>query len=441
MYTTRTVRRAGVAVALVTAAAAVLTGCSAGSGASSAAGDGTGNIVVWGHQGQDSEVSAIQKTVKDFNASQKKVKVTLKLISGDTYTSTVTNTPADKLPDVLEMDGPTLASYAYNGKLAPLSDYVSKSTVSNATSGSIAEGTYVDKLYGLAQYSSAMGLYGNKKMLEAAGVSIPTSTSDAWTPEQFSAALKALAAKNSSGKSLDLTESALNGEWGTYGFSPMVQSAGGNLVQGDKASGVLDSSDSVKALEDIASWKPYVDSNTDGNAFPEGRVALSLSGHWNYPTYSKAVGSDLVALPLPNFGDGEKVGSGSWTWGIGAKTEHGKAAGAFLDYMLNDENVKAITEANGAPAATKSVFDAQSLYQSGGALALWGQQLEKSCPATDVSKDCIAVYRPVTPAYPVITAKFSSALAAVWGGADAKEQLTDAAKSIDQAYSDNNDYK
>ena len=68
----------------------------------------------------------------------------------------------------------------------------------------------------------------------------------------------------------------------------MVQSAGGNLVQGDKATGVLNSAASVKALEDIASWKPYVDANTDGNAFQNGRVALSLSGHWNYPAYSKA---------------------------------------------------------------------------------------------------------------------------------------------------------
>jgi len=441
MNTKLTARRAGVAVAMLAVAAAALTGCSAGSGSGSAAGDGTGDIVVWGHQGQDSEVNAIQDTVKSFNASQKKVHVTLKLISGDTYTSTVTNTPTNKLPDVLEMDGPTLASYAYNGKLAPLTGSVSKSTVSNATDGSIAEGTYDGKLYGLAQYSSAMGLYGNKKMLEAAGVSIPSSPSEAWTPDQFSDALKKLAAANASGKSLDLSESALNGEWGTYGFSPMLQSAGGNLVKGDKASGVLDSSDSVKALEDIASWKPYVDSNTDGNAFPNGRVALSLSGHWNYPTYSKAVGSDLVALPLPNFGDGEKVGAGSWTWGIGSATKHGKAAGAFLDYLLNDANVKAITDANGAPAATKSAFTAQSVYQSGGALALWGKQLEASCPATAITKDCIAVYRPVTPGYPVITSKFSSALSAVWGGADAKEQLTTAAKSIDQAYSDNNDYK
>ena len=441
MHTTSLVRRTGTVIALAAVAAAALTGCSSGSASSSAAGSGTGSIVVWGHQGQDSEVAAIQNAVKGFNASQKKVKATLKLISGDTYTSTVTNTPTNKLPDVLEIDGPTLASYVYNGKLTPLSDYVSKSTVSNATSGSIAEGTDNGKLYGLAQYSSAMGLYGNKKLLKAAGVPLPTSPSTAWTPEQFSAALKKLAAANSSGKALDLTEASLNAEWGTYGFSPMVQSAGGNLVQGDKATGVLNSAASVKALEDIASWKPYVDANTDGNAFQNGRVALSLSGHWNYPAYSKAVGSNLVALPLPNFGNGEKVGAGSWTWGMSSATKNGKAAGAFMDYLLNDTSVKAITDANGAPAATKSVFDKQADYQPGGALALWGQQLEQSCPATAITDSCIAVYRPVSPGYPVITSKFASALSAVWGGADAKEQLTAAAQSIDQAFSDSNDYK
>ena len=436
----RYARRIGIVAGAAVLAAASLTAC-ASSTSTSSAGSGSGSITIWAHQGQDSEDAALQAAVKGFNSSQSKVKATLKLIPSATYTTTVQNTPTDKLPDVLEMDGPTLASYVYNQKLAPLKNYVSAKTIANATSGSIAEGTDNGKLYGLAMYSSAMGIYGNKKLLDAAGVTYPTSIADAWTPSEFLAALKTLAAANPSGKSLDLTESSLNGEWGTYGFSPLIQSAGGNLIKGDKASGVLDSDASIQAMTQIATWKPYVDANSDGNAFQAGRVALSLSGHWNYPAYSKAIGSDLVDLPLPNMGDGEKVGAGSWTWGMGADTKNGKAAGAFIDYLLNDTNVKAMTDADGAPAATKSAFAAQKLYQSGGALALWGQQLAQSCPASAITSDCIAVYRPVTAGYPTITAKFAAALSAVWGGADAKTQLTQAAQAIDQAFSDNNDYK
>ncbi|WP_138944957.1 extracellular solute-binding protein [Plantibacter sp. M259] len=440
MITTRTLRRGALLAAATIAVVGSLTACSAG-GAGSAAGDGTGDIEVWAHQGQDSENAAIQAAVDDFNASQDKVTVKLRLISGDTYTTTVTSTPKDQLPDVLEIDGPTLASFVYNDKITPISDYVAKATIDNATPGSIAEGTSGDELYGLAMYDSAMGLYGNKKLLDAAGVVYPTSFDAAWTPEQFTTALEALSAANPSGKALDLNESSLSGEWGAYGFAPLVQSAGGNLIADGKAAGALDSAASIDALTAVASWKPFTDPNSDGNAFVDGRVAIAWGGHWNYPTFSEALGQDLVAMPLPNMGEGAKAGAGSWTWGIGSGTQNGKAAGAFLDALLNDTNVTAMTDANGAPAATTSAFEADALYQTGGPLALWGEQLANACAADAITADCIAVYRPVTAGYPAITAKFGGALAAIWKGADPKESLTEAATAIDQNFADNDGFK
>ncbi len=425
-----------------TAASALLALAGCGGGTSQAeAGNGKGSIAIWAHQGQDSENRAVQAAVADFNKSQSAVKASLRLIPEDTYTNTVTNTPTDKLPDVIEMDGPTVASMVYNGKISPIDGFVSKKTIDNATSGSVTEGTYQGKLYALAMYDSALGLFGNKKLLDAAGVHYPTSPQGAWTPQQFDAAVKTLAKHNPSGKSLDISEANLAGEWGTYAFSPLVWSAGGNLIKDGKAAGVLDSSASISAVKALQSWKPYVDANSDNNAFTSGRVALSWGGHWLYPAYSKAIGKDLLDLPLPNMGNGTKTGAGSWTWGIGSGTKNGKAAGAFVDFLLNDKNVKAMTDANGAPPATKSVFTADPLYHSGGALALFGEQLQKTCAASSITPDCIAVYRPVTPGYPTVTSAFSSALSASYGGANAKQQLTQAAKKIDQAYADNGNFQ
>jgi multiple sugar transport system substrate-binding protein len=194
MKLTRVVTAAAVAV-MATSLVACSSGSSgSGSGSSAQAGSGSGTIAIWAHQGQDSENAAVQAAVDGFNASQTNVKATLRLLSGDTYTSTVTNTPADKLPDVLEMDGPTMASYVYNNKLSPLTGLVSQATIDNATPGSVAEGTSGDKLYGLAIYDSAMGLWGNKKMLDDAGIKYPTSFDTAWTADEFAAALKKLAA-------------------------------------------------------------------------------------------------------------------------------------------------------------------------------------------------------------------------------------------------------
>lgn len=436
----RASRRGGLAALAALTAVTVITGCSSG-GTPSAAGDGTGTIQIWAHQGSAAEVTATKAAVDGFNSSQSKVKASLRLIPGDTYTQTIANTPASNLPDIMDIDGPTLASFVYNQKLSPLTDYVSKATIDNATAGSIAEGTYEDKLYGLAQFDSAIGLFGNKKLLDAAGVTIPTSIDQAWTAEQFAAVLKKVAAVSPSGKAIDLRESGLSGEWGTFAFSPLVYSAGAEILKDGKAAGALDSAESVKALTTFASWKPYVGSSADGKAFSSGQVGMQWGGHWLYPDSSKALGNDLVALPLPNLGKGAKAGAGSWTWGIGASTKNGKAAGAFLDYLLNDANVNAMVTANGAPPATKSTFQKASLYKPGGALALWGDQLAHACAADKVSSHCVAIYRPVTPGYPTVTQKFGSALAAIYGGADPKTELTKAAQAIDSNFADSNNYK
>jgi len=438
----RAARRGGLVALAAITALTVVTGCtSSASSNQSHTGDGTGTIEIWSHQGQTAEVTALTAAVDSFNASQSKVKANLRILPSDTYTQTIQSTPTNKLPDVMDIDSPTLASFVFNEKLLPLAGVISQATVSNATGGSIAEGTYQDKLYGLAQFDSGLGLLGNKKILNAASVTIPTSIDQAWTADQFADVLKKVAGVSPSGKAIDIREANLSGEWGIYAFSPIIYAAGGSILKNGKASGALDSSDSVKAFKEFASWKPFVASSPGGTAFANGQVGLFWAGHGQYAAASKVLGSDVVALPLPNLGKGTKADAGSWTWSVGAGTKNSKAAGTFLDYLLNDTNVSAMVAANGAPPATKSAFATDPLYQSGGALALWGKQLANACSSDKVTSDCIAVYRPLTPGYPTVTAKFASALAAVYGGADPQTELTNAAKAIDANFADNDNYK
>ncbi|MEV2214800.1 sugar ABC transporter substrate-binding protein [Streptomyces sp. NPDC050997] len=435
-------RTARTGLALVPLVALAACGSGGGTDASAEAGSGKGTISVWAHQGQKSEAAALQNAVKSFNSSQDKVKVDLKLIPEADYTKTITATDAAKLPDVMEFDGPTMANFVYNKKLAPIDTYVSAKTMDNATDASKAQGEVDGKHYGLGMFDSGLGIYGNKKLLDAAGVKYPTSLADDWTAAQFTAALKALKAKDSDGKTLDLQESGgYANEWGTYGFAPIVWSAGGSLLKDGKAEGALDTPAVVSALKTFQSWKTYVDPNTDGNAFAKGRVPLSWVGHWMYPAYSEALGDDLVVLPLPDFGNGPKTGQGSWAWGIGADTKNAKAAGTFLDTLLDDANITAMTTANGAVPATRTALAKSSLYKQGGPLQLFADQLAKPCGDSDITKSCVAVTRPVTAGYPVITSKFSEAVNSIYGGADPKSALEKAARAIDQDFSDNAGYK
>lgn len=437
-------RRTGLtALALLPLAALAACGGGGAAGDTSAEeGSGKGTISVWAHQGQASETAALQNAVKTFNSSQSDVKAELKLIPENDYTKTITATDPAELPDVLEFDGPTMANFVYNGKLAPIDDHVSAKTLGNVTDAVKAQGEIDGKHYGLGMFDAGLGMYANKKLLDAAGVKYPTRVDDAWTAEEFGKALEALKAEDSDGKVLDISEQyGLATEWGTFGFSPILWSSGGALLKDGKAEGALDSPKAVAAMKTFQSWKTYVDPNTDGNAFAKGKVALSWVGHWMYPAYSEALGDDLVVLPLPDFGNGPKTGQGSWAWGIGAGSKNGKAAGTFLDYLLNDTNVGAMTKANGAVPATRTALAKSELYKEGGPLQLFADQLARPCGDSDIDASCVAVTRPVTAGYPTVTAKFNTALNSVYGGADPEEALRKAARAIDRDFTDNAGYE
>lgn len=426
---------------LLGAGALALSACGGSDSSGPEAGSGTGTIDVWAHEGQEGEVDALKAAVDTFNSSQSDVTVDLRLIPEADYTQTVQATAVDELPDVLEYDGPLLASLVYDGKLGPISDFVSSETVDNQTDAVVAQNTYSgdDALYGVSMFDSGLGIYGNKAMLDAAGVEYPTTAEDAWTADDFTAALEALAAEDDDGKVLDIKEQ-YGGEWPAYGFLPIVASAGEQVIV-DNSADSLASEPVVSAVETFASWRDYVDPNSDDTAFVDGKVALSWVGHWMYGDYSEALGDDLVVMPLPDFGNGSKSGQGSWAWGISSSSDNASAAGSFMDTLMADEAVGAMTEANSAPPGTLSALESSELYKEGGPLQLFADQLAATCGTDAPTPDCVTVPRPVTPAYPTISADFSSVFFAAYQGGDAQEQMDKAVSSINLAYKDNDNYE
>ena len=120
----------------------------------------------------------------------------------------------------------------------------------------VRQGRYLDRLYGVGTFDSGLGLYARRSALEAAGVRIPTGPEDAWTGEEFVRVLESLAARDPDGMVLDLKLN-YSGEWFTYAFSPLLQSAGGDLIDRSdyqSAGGVLNGPQSVAAMQALQSW-------------------------------------------------------------------------------------------------------------------------------------------------------------------------------------------
>jgi multiple sugar transport system substrate-binding protein len=424
-------------IASLVLAVCVLTGCGQRSDSGGKTGDGRSFVTVWAHHGKPEEWKTIQSQVERFNTSQTNVTARLVEIAEANYDTQVQSAAASgQLPDVLDFDGPMLANYAWKGYLKPL-EGLSPEIRSDLLPSIVQQGTYAGKLYAVGTFDSGLGLFGNRRLLEQVNARIPSSITNAWTIDEFNSLLARLAEQEKrsggDGQVLDLKRD-YRGEWWTYGFYAILTSAGADLIDRtnyQSADGVLNSPEAVEALSQVRLWfqADYVDPNTDGRAFVDGRTAISWVGHWEYPRYRQALGDQLVLLPLPNFGQGSRTGMGSWAWGMTRECHNPEAALRFIEFLMRPEEIEAIVASNGAVPARRSVIERSELYRAGGPLHLYVEQLNQA-----------AVPRPVTPAYPVITSAFQEVMADVIEGGDVKRALDGAVKTIDQDIHDNDGY-
>lgn len=420
-------------------AVALLAGC----GGPAASQEAT--VDIWVHSGSDTERATITAQVHDFNvAARGRVTARLRVVAEGDYSDVLqAAAAAGTLPDVVEIDGPMLASLHYQGVLADLATLIPAPTIRALLPSLVAQGTVEGVFVGAGSFDSGLGIFGNRHLLDAAGVDYPRGVEDGWTAAQFTQALGSLSAQDPDRLVLDLKRNYGTGEWLTYGFAPLLWSAGGDLVDRatGAASGVLDGPDSVRAMVQLGAWAGFVDPNADDQAFASGRVALSWVGHWAYPDYAAALASDLVVLPLPDLGLGGKTGLGSWTWSVTTSAVDPDAAGEFVAYLLSATQVARISAANGAVPGRTDVLASSVLYGRGGALERFGRQLDKTCGPGRLTTACVAVERPVTPGYPTITANAARAIDAVLNGSDAQAVLTEAALAIDADLDANGGYQ
>ncbi|GAA5528451.1 sugar ABC transporter substrate-binding protein [Herpetosiphon gulosus] len=401
-------------------------------GASSAA---SGTVTLWFHSGQGAERDALNATLQAFAAKNSAIKVEAIELPEGAYNDQVNAAAlAGELPCLLDFDGPFVYNYAWSGYLQPLDSLIAADVKADFLPSIIQQGTYNGKLYSLGQFDSGLGFYGNKELLEKAGVRIPT-LAQPWTRAELDEALSKLKA-NGLEYPLDLKMDYGRGEWFSYGFSPFLQSFGGDLIDRSnyqKASGTLNSATSVEAMKWFQGLftNGYVNPKPAGSTdFAEGKAALSWVGHWAYPDYAKALGDKLLVLPAADLGKGAKTGMGSWNWGITSKCANPAAAAEVLSFIVSPEEVLRMSDANGAVPARTSAIAKSKLFGDGAPLNLYVQQLTNG----------VAVPRPITPAYPVITAAFAEAVDNIVAGADVQAELDKAAKKIDADIEDNQGY-
>lgn len=393
-------------------------------------------LTVWVIDG-DSEKPYFTQLEDSYNASQDANTVNIVPIPG--YNQALqAATLSNDLPDVMLVDGPNMASLVWAGTLQSLDGLLDPEIKKDLLPGILAQGTYGPdgELYQIGPYDSSVLLWGNKQLLDEAGITIPKSVDEAWTVDEFADVLAKLKALPDVEWPLDMKLN-YTGEWLTYGFAPFVESDGGDIIDRETwvADGTLNSDGSVAVMQRLSDWvnEGYVvpASAGDNKFYGEKTAALAWVGNWMWPAHEQGLGDDLVLIPPPSFGPKGPVSpNGGWGWAVPSSSTKLKAVSSFLNFAMSPEQVALYSDTTGYIPSRMSAVPLSKLYASGGKGALF----------VDIA-NCCTVVRPVHPAYPVISTAFGTAVSDIMTGkADVRRELDNAAEAVDEDIEDNDSY-
>ncbi|MET3803129.1 multiple sugar transport system substrate-binding protein [Nakamurella sp. UYEF19] len=420
-----------VATSLAVALAVTMTSCAKGSSSQSDSGGST--LTLWTHNaGNAAELASINAIVTDYNSSQKNYQVKVQAFPQDSYNQSVTAAAAaKKLPCILDVDAPNVPNWAWAKYLAPLTgldDTLSKFLPSTV-------GKWNSATYSFGYYDVSLTMVSRKSVLEANGIRIPTIDKP-WTAAEFSAGLDKIKAGGKFKYALDLGTSA-TGEWWPYAYSPLLQSFGGDLINR------TDFTSADKTLNGAAAvkWATWFRSMITGGFAPlksgadpiadfgNGVSAILWSGQWSAVPLVKKFGDDVVFLPPVDFGNGPKIGGGSWQWAVSSGCANQAGAMDYMKFASQDKYVASVATATFNIPATDAAAAVVKGYEKGGAYDIFRQYSKK-----------FATIRPPTPGYPFIATEFTKTAQDILNGADPKTELDQAVLDIDANQKSNNNF-
>lgn len=240
----------------------------------------------------------------------------------------------DGSPDIVSVDAPLVASYGARGWLYPLDNVFTQADKDSWIAGAIESATYNGQLLAAPQHTSTQLLFYNKALLEAAGIT-PPGEDDRWTWEQVADAAKKLTHDDVYGFNWEQTTA-------TYQLLPLPQSLGGQAIgeDGFTVDGIVNSQAWINAFTfygDAFNKEAYAPKGDTpaGDMFRNQKLAMFLGGQWNNLVFTWGpLDFEWGVARTPYFKDGEIVTpTGSWGFGVNAKSAHPEAAAEFLRWL------------------------------------------------------------------------------------------------------------
>lgn len=366
-------------------------------------------------------LEAMQKLIASFEEAHPNIKVQLDSFPFAEYHQKVSTAFAGSdAPDVFWMDIRT-ASFAQQGALLPLDDYITQENRDDYLASAWLETQYEGKTYGVPMHQLTEAIYVNTELAEAAGIELPQSVEEAWTWEEFVEVAEKLTQR--SGDQTEVWGFGVQRQLQDWSVLPVIYQNEGQVLAGDLkvASGYLNDPATVEALTwygNLFTGAKVIAVEPVPDGFQTGKVALFQAPSTFRPVLDNNF-PDLNYTIIPLFRNKQcSVMTGGWNVSIASSTQHPEEAWMLLDWLTREKHADWV-ENSGYLPARHSLIDSAPKFKEY-PWSVFMEQLQE-CPAT----------RPPTAQYTFFFDTFKQAITDIAIGQEPQATLDAAVQKLD----------
>lgn len=310
-------------------------------------------VVIWDYFETDAQKEMMQSLIDGFNASQDEYEATHTYVPFADYEKQLTlGIASGELPDIVILDGCSMASFIELGLFGDISD--AEINWDEYMPGPL-ESTMMDgKHYGIPFATNCTALFYNKDMFDEAGLEYPDENT---TWDEFHEMAKALTKDGVYG----FGNAATNTDEGTFQCLQWLYTAGGSYtdIEAGKDAYTL-----MQEMIEDGSWTKecvnWTQSDVNNN-FMAGNIAMQQNGPWQIPGIEKnAPDLNYGVTVLPKKDENAEQATsilGGENMGVVNK-EDMSGAKAFLQYYdQTDVMVDAMKQYGSYPPKTEAAKD------------------------------------------------------------------------------------
>lgn len=310
------------------------------------------------------------------------------------------------------------------GTLADLNSVLGEDVIADVSPQLIQYGSIDGKQVSVPVSANNLGLLYNRDIYEQAGLD-PDNPPETW--EDVKEQGQAVVAATGNPAYELYTQAGDNGEGLTWQFQVNLWQAGGEFLTEDNSAAAFNSDAGRQALQ---YWVDLLESGVAApvgawGEFSSGRAAAATDGSWMVGIWAADPPFDFGTAKAPYPSDGEPATNlgGEQAMVFDNSEETAAAAGTFLGWFLQPEQVELWSEATGMLPVTTSVA-------TGDAYLTWVDE-NQPLLAPYVEQMSQARTRPNTPLYPEISLAFAREIEkALSGDVTVDEALANAETAV-----------